>query len=134
MPPNNPFRIAEQLIHSQRDTSWVRTLEHIKDMILMPMMVLYFLFRGTPSLIMTVSTFFRAYQSWRSFLSLQEARFAYQRMKMASIVGGGPFITTNDPLYMPYVYADAVMRTAPRLDADLRYMLLHPPCPQFPCL
>lgn len=130
----HPFRIAEQLVQSQRDTSWVHTLESIKDRILLPWMVLYFILRGNPSLVMTVSTLFRAYQSWRSFLSLQEARFTLQRMKMYSILVGGPFITTNDPTYMPYVYADAVMRTAPHQDEGLRYKLLHPPCPQFPCL
>jgi hypothetical protein len=33
-----------------------------------------------------------------------------QQMFLTTMVHGGPRIVTNDPDYMPYVYADAVFR------------------------
>jgi hypothetical protein len=42
-----------------------------------------------------------------------------QRMELQARRVGGPFISTNDPTYMPYVWADAVTRPQRRRRSPL---------------
>lgn len=51
-----------------------------------------------------------AYKAWNKWIEYTELRFEMQRMYLHCMMVGGPFITTNDPTYMPYVFADATYR------------------------
>ena len=75
-----------------------------------PMLVLVWTLTGKGDLSMLVTTLYRTYQSWSEWFELTTLRFEVQRMYLTAMKAGGPFITTNDPLYMPYVWADAEVR------------------------
>lgn len=109
----SPFTIAEKYItlHKkfQPDT-WSETANLISDMIVVPLITLFFFFVGGVSHMSMVMTLAKTYQVWSSFFEYTDVRFAVQRMKMKMYSMGGPFIVTNNPIYMPYVYADAIVR------------------------
>ena len=62
--------------------------------------------------ISTAMTVLKTYQVWKDYTEYTSLRFEVQNMMLYCQVVGGPFIVTNDPTYMPYVYADAVQRTS----------------------
>lgn len=111
----NPFHIAERYIQLRKtcvSSNWVDTLQRIQDMILMPWIALWMILSGSKSVITIASSFFKAYRSWSQWMEYNEMRFEVQRMMLVTAKNGGPFITTNDPAYLPYVFADAVIRTS----------------------
>ena len=55
-------------------------------------------------------TCMKTHQVWKDYTDYTSLRFEVQNMMLYCQVVGGPFIVTNDPMYMPYVYADAVQR------------------------
>ena len=55
-------------------------------------------------------TVLKAYQVWKDYTEYTILRFEVQSMFLYCQTVGGPFIVTNDPIYMPYVFADAVQR------------------------
>jgi len=79
-------------------------------MILAPMIVVLVTLLGQGDLAMLASTLYRTYQSWSEWFELTTLRFEVQSMYLTAMKSGGPFITTNDPFYMPYVWADAQVR------------------------
>lgn len=57
-----------------------------------------------------VPALYNTYNAWVGFLEFSELRYWLQLTYLKTMLLGGPFITTNDPEYLPYVYADAVTR------------------------
>ena len=110
--PANPFKDADRYV-TLRDkcmpTSWVPKLQRINDMIIMPLIALFYFF-NSGEFIMALSTMMTAYRVWKDWIEFTELQFSMQRMRLRMAQVGGPFITTNDPKYMPYVWADAVVR------------------------
>jgi len=82
-------------------------------MILMPLITLFLFFTGGGDIFMALSTVATTYRVWMEWMEYTELRFAMQRMRMRMAQVGGPFIATNNPKYMPYVWADAVVRHTP---------------------
>jgi hypothetical protein len=82
----------------------------MSDMVLMPI-ILFFLacMRSVDPLTVAMNGM-KAYQAWKEYIEYTHLRFTMQRMMLRCQAVGGPFIVTNDPKYMPYVYADAVQR------------------------
>lgn len=80
-------------------------------MVLAPVLVVCLLLLGQGDLVMTGSALMRAYEAWSEWFELTTVQFLVQRMKLVTLLGGGPFITTNDPEYLPYVWADGAVRT-----------------------
>ena len=56
-----------------------------------------------------LSTAFRTVQAWMEWLEYNDLRFQMQQMYLLTMQTGGPQIVTNDPKYLPYVYAHSVV-------------------------
>jgi len=85
-------------------------MQRLSDMIIMPLITLFFFFNGGGDMFMLMSTVSTAYRAWMEWIEYSELSFAMQRMRVRMAQVGGPFIVTNNPKYMPYVWADAVVR------------------------
>ena len=108
-----PFELAERFIQLRKQCvpiSIAEKISRISDMIVMPMIAIVLMFLKKHDIFMIVSTVTKAYSSWRDWFEYTDLRFAVQRMYLHTATVGGPFIVTNDPTYMPYVFADAVYR------------------------
>lgn len=109
----SPFEIAEEYIELKKQLypkHWVDVIMRINEMILTPLISIFlFLLRQTDkfSFLMSMVSVFRAWRSWTVFTQRQ---YDVQHMMLETMRSGGPKIRTNDPDYLPYVYADAVVR------------------------
>ena len=90
--------------------TWGDAVIRINEMIITPLVTIFFLFLGQADFLMVVSAMFSTGRIWKEWLDYNEARLAVQRMYLHTMRVGGPFIVTNDTEYMPYVFADAVYR------------------------
>jgi hypothetical protein len=111
--PSQPFKTAERYIQLRKicaPISWADSITRMNDMILMPIISFFLLFIRAEDLITAAFTMIKTYQVWAEFTEYTQLRFDVQRMFLYSQSVGGPFIVTNDPIYMPYVFADAVYR------------------------
>ena len=52
----------------------------------------------------------KSLQLWINYFRYSELRMQFGQWKAIVDAVGGPFISTNDPDYMAYVYADGMMR------------------------
>ncbi len=107
------FGVAERYIQLRRlcaPKSWGDLMIRINEMILTPLITLFFVFLHGSDFMTVVPAIFTVYRAWTEFLEYNELRFAVQRMYLKTMLIGGPFIVTNDPEYIPYVFADAVTR------------------------
>jgi hypothetical protein len=82
----------------------------MSDMILMPIITLFLLFLQVSDPMTVAMNGLRVYQVWKDYIEYTQLRFDVQRMMFHCQAVGGPFIVTNDPKYMPYVFADAIYR------------------------
>lgn len=109
----DPFATADRYI-KLRDLclspSWGDTAIRFNDMIVAPLVALFCLFTGDFDFMMIGSSLMSAYRAWTEWIEFTTLRFILQRMELLTMASGGPQIVTNDPKYMPYVYADAVAR------------------------
>jgi hypothetical protein len=87
----------------------IARFQRINEMIIMPLIAL-FMFFNSFDLFTIASTGVSAYRTWMEWIEFTDLSFAMQRMRLRMAQVGGPFITTNDAKYMPYVWADAVVR------------------------
>ena len=108
-----PFEIAERYIQLRRKcapTSWVETIMRINEMILTPLITIFLFILGKTDMLSVFATALSVFRSWREWIEFSRLRFEIQHMFLQTMATGGPRIVTNDPEYMPYVYADAVIR------------------------
>ena len=118
MPLETPFEIAEAYIQLRKKCvpkSWADTVLQLNELLFAPLLVLFLFFTGGLDLMMAFSSAMRIYESWTDWIAYNNLRFVVQMMYLKTMAAGGPFIRTNDPTYMPYVLADAVMRIEHRL-------------------
>ena len=111
--PSQPFKTAERYIQLRKicvPISWAEFITRMNDMILIPIISFFLLLIHGEDLITFAFTMMKSYQVWKEFTEYTDLRFQVQRMFLYSQSVGGPFIVTNDPTYMPYVFADAVYR------------------------
>jgi hypothetical protein len=107
------FVKAERYIQLRKQCvpeTWAKTINLISEMILMPLITLFFVFQMTASPMSILTTGMGAYNAWLRWIEYTELRFEMQNMYLHCMTVGGPFIVTNDPTYMPYVFADAAYR------------------------
>jgi hypothetical protein len=110
---SSPFEIAERYIQLRKKwnpENWVDTIARINEMILTPLICCFFLLLGTIDVFMIASAILNTFNAWREWIEYQELRLIVQRMFLLCMYSGGPFIRTNDDQYLPYVFADAVVR------------------------
>lgn len=116
MPLADAFNKAERYIQLRsffHPTRSVSNLKQISDMIVMPMIAFFMWFAGIGDALFVISSSMTAYDLWKRYNEYISLEFEMQRMRLRTAVVGGPFIVTNDPTYLPYVWADAVTRTQP---------------------
>jgi hypothetical protein len=109
----DPFKRAERYIELKKlcmPPSWGDTAIRMNEMIVAPMVALFSLFTGDYDLFMMASAAMTTHRVWSEWLEYDDLRFEVQRMYLLTMASGGPQIVTNDNTYLPYVYADAVMR------------------------
>ena len=113
--PAKPFQTAERYIQLRTKCApqtWSESIQLMSDMILMPIITLFLLFSQVADPMTVAMNGLRIYQVWKDYIEYTQLRFEVQRMMFYCQSIGGPFIVTNDPKYMPYVFADAVQRTS----------------------
>jgi hypothetical protein len=113
--PAKPFQTADRYIQLKKKCdpkTWFETATLISDMIVMPLITLFFIFSGQADPMTAAMTALKAYQVWKDYTEYTILQFEVQSMFLYCQTVGGPFIVTNDPTYMPYVFADAVQRTS----------------------
>ena len=113
MEMNNPFEKAERYIELRKTyspKSWGDVMIRINEMIITPWITIFLLFLDNIDLFTLIPTALSVYRAWSGWLEFQELRFLMQRMYLKTMQHGGPFIVTNDTDYLPYVYADAMIR------------------------
>ena len=111
------FKNAERYIQLRKlfvSQSWGDTMIRINEMIITPLITIFFLFFKKWDWMSLIPTALHTYSVWKDWCEYTELRFLMQRMVLKTAVLGGPCITTNEPTYMPYVYADAVTRVEQR--------------------
>ena len=111
--PKTAFQTAERYIQLTKvweTDEWVPLIKHINEMILMPLIAFFSYCAGYSDIMFCLSTFVGATSAWTEYAEFVELTFVMQRMELQARRVGGPFISTNDPTYMPYVWADAVTR------------------------
>lgn len=109
----SPFQLAERYIQIRKKfvpETWSDTILLINDLILNPLITIFFLLTKKSTLIAAIPTLFSTLQLWRTWFEYTDLRATVQRMFLITVASGGPFIVTNDTTYMPYVWADGVMR------------------------
>jgi hypothetical protein len=114
MLPSNPFKTAEDYIQLRKKytpNTWAETMTIMSDMIIMPVIALFLLLTNQVDIFLLVSTVVKAYQCWVEYEHYMNLQSQVQMMFLHMSRVGGPFIRTNDMAYMPYVFADAVVRT-----------------------
>ena len=115
--PKTAFQTAERYIQLTKvweTDEWVPLIKHINEMILMPLIAFFSYCAGYSDIMCCLSTFVGATSAWTEYAEFVELKFVMQRMELQARRVGGPFISTNDPTYMPYVWADAVTRLSAR--------------------
>lgn len=113
----SPFAVAEQYIQLRSKyapESWGDVMMRINELILTPLITIFFIFLDGSDAMTVIPAFANTVRSWNEFLQYTRLRFEMQRMYLRTMSTGGPFIVTNDPKYLPYVYADAVVRRGMR--------------------
>lgn len=77
-----------------------------------PVITLFLLFMGNMDVFMVISAVTRAYSACCDWEEYHVLRSEVQEMFLIMNKHGGPYITTNDSYYLPYVFADAMVRLA----------------------
>ena len=113
MPIKSPFQVAERYIQLRRkcaSPSWLDTGMRFNEMVLAPIVTIFCLITGGMDLFSVLSSCMTIFTAWSEWIEYQDLRAQVQVMFLQTMATGGPRIVTNDPEYMPYVYADAVVR------------------------
>ena len=109
----DPFKVAERYLQLKKvcaPRSMGDTMMRINEMIVSPLITLIFLCLDSSDLMSLVTAAVSLYRVWSEWIEYSDLRFRMQHMYLATMATGGPQIVTNDPEYLPYVYADAVVR------------------------
>jgi hypothetical protein len=110
--PDTYFQNAEEYIHLQTifETESIFDLASLfLDMFLYPIYVIYQISILEPSP-MFVFGLMKTYELWKDWFRYTELKFQISLWTLTVKKLGGPWISTNDPTYHIYVYADAMQR------------------------
>jgi hypothetical protein len=81
----------------------------MNELIVTPFIAIVLLLLDKMDLLSIFSTTLRTVQAWMEWLEYNDLRFQMQRMYLFTMQTGGPQIVTNDPKYLPYVYAHSAV-------------------------
>lgn len=82
----------------------------MNELIVSPIIALCMFLLRRMDFLSGLSACLSAYRAWSDWIEYSALRFQVQEMYLITMRTGGPQIVTNDPTYLPYVYADAVVR------------------------
>ena len=114
MNENNYFELAEEYVELQQvflNDGWVGNITLWIDMIVYPIVsfISIFVYHQTPTIFSMISLHktITLWTQWFTFKTL-----TYEIREWTNIVRsiGGPFISSNDPTYHIFVYADGMQR------------------------
>ena len=81
------------------------------EMILSPLiMVLMCIYTRSPPDILSAMSIYKTIQIWLEWLKYKTVKARLMEWKQIVDASGGPFISTNNPNYLAYVYADGMQR------------------------
>lgn len=109
----SPFAVAERYITLRRvcaPSSWGDVMIRINEMILTPLITIFFVLTDKFDWMSFLPAALSTYRVWSEWIEFCSLRFQMQDMYLTTMKTGGPHIVTNNPDYLPYVYADAVIR------------------------
>ncbi len=86
----------------------------VNELILTPILTLCMVLLDKTDFLSLISSVYNIWRSWNEWIEFTDLRFKVQEMYLLTMRTGGPHIVTNDPTYLPYVYADAGVRHASR--------------------
>ena len=75
-----------------------------------PVIALFMVFIRKSDAFAFISAASMVVKAWMEWIEYSNLRFKVHDMFFRTMLAGGPFIATNDSDYMPYVWADGVMR------------------------
>jgi hypothetical protein len=107
------FQIAERYINLRKrcvPESWGDVIIFFNEMVLGPVITIFLLFMGSRDLLMVFSAVTRAYSAWSDWEEYHALRSKVFEMFFTTMRNGGPQIVCNNPDYLPYVFADAMVR------------------------
>ncbi len=110
---SNPFVVAEKYIQLRKvwsPKSMGDWMMRINELIITPLITIFLILLGESDFIGVISAGISTFRAWMGYINYTTLRFDMQTMYLQTMKMGGPFISTNDPDYLPYVYADAVFR------------------------
>ncbi len=113
----SPFAIADRYIELRKhyvSPSWGDAVMRVNELILTPLIALSLVLLDKTDFLSLLSSVVGIWRSWSDWIEFNNLRFEVQQMYLLTMRTGGPHIVTNDPTYLPYVYADAVVRHASR--------------------
>lgn len=82
----------------------------MNELVITPIILICMMLLETMDFLSVVSSCLGTYRAWSEWIEFCDLRFQMQQMYLRTMETGGPQIVTNNPLYLPYVYADAVVR------------------------
>ena len=113
----DPFKLAERYLQAKKiyaPRSMGDTMMRINELIVSPLVSLTFLCLRSLDMVSILTAVVSTYRAWAGWIEFCQLRFLMQEMYLITMASGGPHIVTNDPTYLPYVYADAVLRAGTR--------------------
>ena len=110
----NYFEIAEEYVILEKEFTTETLYKKINfwiDMILQPIfLIVSIVFFGQSLGIFTVMTIHKTITKWQTYITYLILRNQINEWRAVVRSIGGPFISTNDDAYQPYVYADGMQR------------------------
>lgn len=112
--PTNYFETADEYVELQGiflKESWVEKLGIWIDMVVYPIIsfVSCFAYNQTPT-IFTMLSLHKTIKLWTQWFRFKTLTYEIREWMNTIRSIGGPFISTNDPTYHVFVYADAMQR------------------------
>ena len=115
----NYFALAEDHIRLEQIFKKETLLEKVTlwiDMLVYPVIMIFaIIWYGQDVNIFTVMTIHKTVTMWMEWFKYYELNLEIVQWKKLVQSAGGPFISTNDPKYHLYVYADGMQRLKNKL-------------------
>jgi hypothetical protein len=105
----NYFALAEEYVRLDQiyNKEGIGKIMLIIDMIIYPLVMLFY---GQDITIFTVMSIHKTVTMWIDWINYYQLSYEVAEWKKFVQSAGGPFISTNDPTYHIYVYADGMQR------------------------
>ena len=110
---SSPFAVAERYIQLRKiwsPKSMGDSMMRINELVFTPLITIFFILIDNIDFIGVLTTLITTAKAWVEYVEFMKLKFEMQQMYLTTMKSGGPFIATNDPDYLPYVYADAAVR------------------------